>query len=267
MHLATQNCNFLTNQNNSNNKLSNNNGNSNNNNFASYSDVVVVSKDERSSSPAQLTSNFPNLTSLINKTTNNSIVDGLTDILYSSYQRRRSINSNPNSNSNPFMDDLGFLSKTGTSYHNNNNNNSKEVKFGNYSMKSSKMVVFENSENGIDENNQLMSSPMKLKDIPMKSCSIRKSQMHWNHQRPTSFPLRRAMSENSHSNAGEISENGLIHHLPCFDSPHDAIKRISTDTLVGLLEGNFTEIYDRLFVIDCRYPYEYANGHILGAVV
>ena len=197
-------------------------------------------------------------------TTKQQVVEGLTDILYSSYQRRRSINSNHSSNNNncaifnqnsnlvssPFMDDLGFLS-TATSTTINS------------TMKKNLLVVY-NEDEEVNENNLLMSSPMKIKEIPMKSCSIRK---HWNHHNKAIQP-RRTMSETfvNSLNYPNISENGLIHHLQCFDSPHDAIKRISPDTLVNLLEGKYSGIYERMFIIDCRYPYEYEGGHIPSAI-
>lgn len=148
------------------------------------------------------------------------------------------------------MDDLGFLSTT-TSFN---------------TMKKNSLVIYENDEvtiKGNEEMNEnfLMSSPMKIKEIPIKTCSIRK---HWN--RKTIQP-RRTVSESFTSfNNVEMSENGLIHHLPCFDSPHDAIKRISPDTLVNLLEGKYSGIYERMFIIDCRYPYEYEGGHIPTAI-
>lgn len=268
--MATPNSSFsasTANQNNGN-LFFNNNGNSNNNNLASNLDVFV-SKDERSSSPVLVSSVFSTLATS-NNNNNNLIVDGLTDILYSSYQRRRSIKpQSSSSNCNPFMDDLGFLSSA-----TDNNNNTRELQStanSTATMKKNPLVIFEN-ENGCDESMQLMSSPMKVKDIPMKSCSIRKSQMHWNHRVASPavpFSSRRAMSENSYTTPSpnaQLSENGLIHHLPCFDSPHDAIKRITPDTLIDLLEGKYHGIYDRLFVIDCRYPYEYESGHIPSAV-
>ncbi|RKP06234.1 Rhodanese-like domain-containing protein, partial [Thamnocephalis sphaerospora] len=46
----------------------------------------------------------------------------------------------------------------------------------------------------------------------------------------------------------------------------DAIKRISVDTLVRVLGGEFACHYDRIHVLDCRFPYEYDGGHITGAI-
>ena len=140
------------------------------------------------------------------------------------------------------MDDLGFLSSTTVS--------------GSTSNLMKKNSTIYEQENDDNDEQLLMSSPMRKP----KNCSIRKPQIHWNRRiGDISSMTRRAMSE---STTSKMSENGLIHHLPCFDSPHDAIKRISPDTLIDLLEGKFSGIYDRLLVIDCRYPYEFEGGHI-----
>lgn len=43
------------------------------------------------------------------------------------------------------------------------------------------------------------------------------------------------------------------------------VPRISADTLVQLLSGEYDDFYDSLFIVDCRYDYEYNGGHIKGA--
>lgn len=146
------------------------------------------------------------------------------------------------------MDDLGFLSfSTSTS-----------------SMKQQNPIIYEQETNENDaliiDNELLMSSPMRKP----RDCNVRKTQIHWNRRIRNDFNPRRALSEATPNL--KMSENGLIHHLPCFDSPHDAIKRISPDTVVDLLEGKYSGLYERLLVIDCRYPYEYEGGHIPSAI-
>lgn len=44
-----------------------------------------------------------------------------------------------------------------------------------------------------------------------------------------------------------------------------SVPRITGDTLVDLLTGEYDEFFEDLFIIDCRYDYEYAGGHIQGA--
>ncbi|OZJ02695.1 hypothetical protein BZG36_04598 [Bifiguratus adelaidae] len=55
--------------------------------------------------------------------------------------------------------------------------------------------------------------------------------------------------------------------LPCYDTnSNDPFKRISPDTLSDVLDGQYTSKYDHLYLIDCRFPYEYTGGHIDSAI-
>lgn len=55
--------------------------------------------------------------------------------------------------------------------------------------------------------------------------------------------------------------------LPHFfgDKESDNIPRISRDTLIEILDGQYDEKYDKKMVIDCRFEYEFNGGHIDGA--
>lgn len=44
------------------------------------------------------------------------------------------------------------------------------------------------------------------------------------------------------------------------------IPRISPTVLADLLRGEYADEYDKLFIIDCRYIYEFEGGHISGAM-
>lgn len=59
---------------------------------------------------------------------------------------------------------------------------------------------------------------------------------------------------------------GSSHQLPSFQSPKDAIRRIDSMTMISLLQGQFSSLYDNLFIVDCRYPYEYSGGHLPSAI-
>ncbi|KAL1916252.1 uncharacterized protein VTP21DRAFT_5869 [Calcarisporiella thermophila] len=54
--------------------------------------------------------------------------------------------------------------------------------------------------------------------------------------------------------------------LPCIEVGQDAIKRITPDTLIHLLDNKYRGHYDQHYIVDCRFPYEYAGGHISGAL-
>ncbi|KAL6487353.1 hypothetical protein MHYP_G00039790 [Metynnis hypsauchen] len=54
--------------------------------------------------------------------------------------------------------------------------------------------------------------------------------------------------------------------LPTVDGKHQDLKYITPKVMVEAINGQFSDVVERLFVIDCRYPYEYEGGHIKGAL-
>ncbi|KUJ18679.1 Rhodanese-like protein [Mollisia scopiformis] len=56
--------------------------------------------------------------------------------------------------------------------------------------------------------------------------------------------------------------------LPHFfqEGQPDSIPRITRETLLQVLDGNFDNQFDQRMVIDCRFEYEFEGGHIDGAV-
>ncbi|KAG0314516.1 cell division cycle- protein [Dissophora globulifera] len=57
--------------------------------------------------------------------------------------------------------------------------------------------------------------------------------------------------------------------LPCTDfvcKPEDSTKRVSPRTVIDVLDGKYKDHYDLLYIIDCRFPYEFEGGHIKSAV-
>ncbi|XP_013163476.1 PREDICTED: M-phase inducer phosphatase 1-B-like isoform X3 [Papilio xuthus] len=92
-------------------------------------------------------------------------------------------------------------------------------------------------------------------------------------QRPV---LQRAYSENNASIMSALARSvlepdligdfSLPFALPLTSGDHADLKSISCDTLAALLQGEFDDSISQYQVIDCRYPYEFEGGHILGAV-
>lgn len=144
------------------------------------------------------------------------------------------------------------------------------------------MVVFSHPSSALDVSPVKQSplfhgnsskTPTSKQLFQMKPCSITKKPAgHWNRKAPNLTsnkiiqprPLRRTISELPKPIVK--AENGIVHRLPCFDSLKDAIKRIDPATLVDVFDGRFASYYDRLLVVDCRYPYEFAGGHLPGAI-
>ncbi|KAJ5985186.1 hypothetical protein N7522_012382 [Penicillium canescens] len=56
----------------------------------------------------------------------------------------------------------------------------------------------------------------------------------------------------------------LPHFIP--EDRADSLPRIEKSTLLELMDGKFSEHFDNILVIDCRFEYEYDGGHINGAL-
>lgn len=188
------------------------------------------------------------------------VFEGLSEILSSSYNRRGSISQQFNPSS-PYMDDLGFLSSNTQNSDDSMKNGSEIKSFDSEIMRSSLKSK---------QDMLLTSSPTSNS----MSCFIRKStSMHWNRRigehsaKTKTIQPRRSFSEGPQvHDFPQISDNGLVHHLPCFDSPNDAIKRISPDVLIDVLDGKYSGFYKQIYIVDCRYPYEFEGGHIPTAI-
>lgn len=54
--------------------------------------------------------------------------------------------------------------------------------------------------------------------------------------------------------------------LSTVNGKHQDLKYITPEIMVAALNGQFSHLIERLIVIDCRYPYEFEGGHIMGAL-
>jgi M-phase inducer tyrosine phosphatase len=63
----------------------------------------------------------------------------------------------------------------------------------------------------------------------------------------------------------KMSVSGIGEFVPIMDIASE-IPHITPRTLHGLLTGEYDDYFRDLYVIDCRYDYEYEAGHITGAL-
>lgn len=62
----------------------------------------------------------------------------------------------------------------------------------------------------------------------------------------------------------EPAELVLPHFFP--EGQSDSIPRVSRSTFLDILDGEYDEQYDNKLIIDCRFEYEFAGGHVGGAI-
>lgn len=62
----------------------------------------------------------------------------------------------------------------------------------------------------------------------------------------------------------DVKPHKLPHFMPA-DEP-ESLPRITDATLIDVLNGAYSDVYERTLVIDCRFEYEYQGGHIEGAL-
>jgi M-phase inducer tyrosine phosphatase len=63
----------------------------------------------------------------------------------------------------------------------------------------------------------------------------------------------------------EEAQEPMLPHFSSGDSG-DTIPRISRETLIDVLDGKYSQVFDNSLIIDCRFEYEYEGGHIDGAI-
>eukprot|EP00079_Xenopus_tropicalis_P033620 XP_017947391.1 PREDICTED: M-phase inducer phosphatase 3 isoform X2 [Xenopus tropicalis] len=63
-----------------------------------------------------------------------------------------------------------------------------------------------------------------------------------------------------------IGDFSKVYALPTVTGRHQDLRYITAETLAALIHGDFSSLVENVFIIDCRYPYEYDGGHIKGAL-
>ncbi|OMH80570.1 M-phase inducer phosphatase [Zancudomyces culisetae] len=63
----------------------------------------------------------------------------------------------------------------------------------------------------------------------------------------------------------DISQTLGASMLPSFSVRSDPVRRINSETLIDLILGKYSHLYNSYTILDCRFPYEYDGGHINGS--
>ena len=81
-----------------------------------------------------------------------------------------------------------------------------------------------------------------------------------------SSPAVRSAVHRSSTDGDLIGDFSKSCVLPLVEGRQDDLKSISSTTLCQLIRGDFAHQVNHFQIVDCRYPYEYEGGHIVGAV-
>ncbi|XP_062908841.1 M-phase inducer phosphatase 1-B-like isoform X1 [Mobula hypostoma] len=57
-----------------------------------------------------------------------------------------------------------------------------------------------------------------------------------------------------------------VYVLPTVMGKHEDLKYITPETMAKILHGEYDHLLEEVYIVDCRYPYEFAGGHIKGAL-
>jgi len=60
-------------------------------------------------------------------------------------------------------------------------------------------------------------------------------------------------------------EKSSVNVLPTIKTCHEGIQAISVKTVAELVEGKYQKQFDKVLVLDTRFPFEFEGGHIRGA--
>ena len=109
---------------------------------------------------------------------------------------------------------------------------------------------------GITDENSIVDNRMKPEDQGMKGFSRQVS---------TDADIMSALQK-SCAEPDLIGDFTVGHALPLISGKHQDLKSISAETLAALMKGEYQDAIQDFTIVDCRYPYEYAGGHISGSV-
>ena len=71
--------------------------------------------------------------------------------------------------------------------------------------------------------------------------------------------------ESSSQNTFLIGDFSKPYALPLVEGKHNDLKSISPDILANLINGYYKDLIETCTIVDCRFPYEYESGHIIGS--
>ncbi|XP_073451582.1 uncharacterized protein [Aquarana catesbeiana] len=147
--------------------------------------------------------------------------------------------------------------------------------------KATRRANVRDEENRCHADTRKKKSRMKLSELfTSPELSVRQQSHRTEESKERSIAQRSDATKGTSDNMGDVSptfnaagneEDDLIgdfsklYCLPVERGKHQDLRYITSHTLAHLLEGRYKDTVEEYYVVDCRYPYEYAGGHIKGA--
>ncbi|XP_068206153.1 M-phase inducer phosphatase-like [Palaemon carinicauda] len=103
-----------------------------------------------------------------------------------------------------------------------------------------------------------VSAPEPVDDVPKPKIVRSHSESH--------VSIMKALNKCSNHNGELTGDFSKPIALPTIEGgKHPDLKAIDVDTMASLLKGKYSQQIASFKILDCRYPYEYEGGHIIGA--
>ncbi|SCU86242.1 LAMI_0D01068g1_1 [Lachancea mirantina] len=61
-----------------------------------------------------------------------------------------------------------------------------------------------------------------------------------------------------------LEDSGIAHYF--VDTTDDNLPRIDVETLINVLDGKYSQNFEKIYIVDCRFEYEFQGGHIDNAL-
>ncbi|ESO10746.1 hypothetical protein HELRODRAFT_122766, partial [Helobdella robusta] len=116
--------------------------------------------------------------------------------------------------------------------------------------------------------NSLVPKKLSLDEINVRKNFLKRDNPHLNKFRKCHSKVETVKKylDEEDENANLIADFSAPYILPLIEGGKQSdLKAISHDTLSDVLLGKYDDCMNSFTIIDCRYPYEYNGGHIIGA--
>ncbi|XP_051871059.1 M-phase inducer phosphatase 1-B-like [Pristis pectinata] len=117
-----------------------------------------------------------------------------------------------------------------------------------------------------------MDTPVKTKrqksfECPSEHKDQKRQEDQFMRQATTSCKINVTNVLDEERNPMELIGNfSNVYALPTTTGKHEDLKYITPEIMAKILHGEYDHLLEGVYIVDCRYPYEFEGGHIKGAL-